>query len=850
MRLRPAFFSHVLELATFRMSASWGKMGLFLTCSILGCFLGHFLPRATFPALPEVFFLSGLGLAPFCVTCSSEERSNVFFLWESDLVRAFRFRSPSQRASPTFRFRGPTSEENRRFTLEMEAGERPHVIFLFLESFRAKNIGALGGSLGLSPSFDKWSKEGILFSQFHSNGLLTSSAMISSLFGILPMFHPSYLRSYLNLPLRGIPQILREQGYENGMILGGPGSFQSWERFFEMNDFQEIISKSDLITTFPDAESMSWGVHDEWIYKKALTWLGNRKNPAFLTLLTATCHHPWLLPNSWKGKVDDHPYFQTFSYADWALGQWLKALEKSGLMEKSLIFIFGDHGQELGERGEKSLVNRHLYQENIHVPLLLLAKGKLKKTLTCPEPCSQVDLLPTLLDLLNIGSTHHGMGESLLLKERSNPHFFLHPFQESFAAVRVGPWKCILNRTSGKQELYHLENDPEEKEDLRLFQPDLKLGLEEKILSKLRALNSLYATKSFAPRRIPGVIEKTGIGSSDFSAGARDLAKGKAAETREGPVDLRSAEQMSAANRLGSEDEKSESKPTPPPGSPETHRFWGEAPHQNRFFNHERYSLTYPPLHLDFSEKESLSETLLAELQEKGTRIRTLNLSHRVFVNDEFINRYSIFWPRLSRVDLSHCLLVSDKGVNRLIHSCSQLEEINLRGLDELTASIDAPSPHLRLLNLLQCKSLNPSSTICWLQKLGCLTDLGLNGENFSQSDWNRLAEALPPITVIFLENAMLLKPGAFLDLLAKNIYLKYITLENCPEITDECLIVLKNRELRSLCLTSCPRVSSRTLDALLDLPLQKIFLKDCPSIAPAAIERWRRKGTTLVCTS
>jgi hypothetical protein len=732
-------------------------------CSILGCFLGHFLPRATFPALSEVFFLSGLGLAPFCVTTLSEERSNVFFLWESDLVRAFRFRSTSQcNAYPTFRFNGPTSKENRRFTLEMEAGERPHVIFLFLESFRAKNIGALGGSFGLSPSFDKWSKEGILFSQFHSNGLLTSSAMISSLFGILPMFHPSYLRSYLTIPLRGIPQILREQGYENGMILGGPGSFQSWERFFEMNDFQEIICKSDLITTFPDAESMSWGVHDEWIYKKALSWLEHRKNPAFLTLLTATCHHPWLLPSSWKGKVDEHPYFQTFAYADWALGQWLEALEKSGLMEKSLIFIVGDHGQELGERGEKSLVNRHLYQENIHIPLLLLAKGKLNKTLTCPEPCSQVDLLSTVLDLLNIRSTHHGMGESLLLKERSNPHFFLHPFQESFAAVRVGPWKCILNRTSGKQELYHLENDPEEKEDLHLFQPNLALGLEEKILSKLRALNSLYTTKSFAPRR----------------------------------------------------------------------------------------SLTYPPLHLDFSKKESLSETLLAELQEKGDRIRTLNLSHRVFVNDEFISRYSIFWSRLSRVDLSHCLLVSDRGVNRLIHSCSKLEEINLRGLDELTASIDAPSPHLRLLNLLQCKSLNPSSTICWLQKLGCLTDLGLNGENFSQSDWNQLAEALPPITVLFLENAMLLKPGAFLDLLAKNIYLKYITLENCPEITDECLIVLKNRELRSLCLTSCPRVTSRTLDALLDLPLQKIFLKDCPSIAPAAIERWRRKGTTLVCSS
>ena len=78
---------------------------------------------------------------------------------------------------------------------------------------------------------------------------------------------------------------------------------------------------------------------------------------------------------------------------------------------------------------------------------------------------------------------------------------------------------------------------------------------------------------------IPGVIEKAEIGqggSSNFSTGARDIAKGKAAETREGPGDLRSAEQMSAANRLESEEEKYEAKPTP---------------NQSRFFNYERHTL-------------------------------------------------------------------------------------------------------------------------------------------------------------------------------------------------------------------------------------------------------------------
>ncbi len=95
-----------------------------------------------------------------------------------------------------------------------------------------------------------------------------------------------------------------------------------------------------------------------------------------------------------------------------------------------------------------------------------------------------------------------------------------------------------------------------------------------------------------------------------------DLAKGKAAETRKGPVDLRSAEQTSAANCLGSEDEKSESKPLPP-GSPKTHHFWGGASHQNRFFNHERYRLAkwnFTSLGKSYVDQTSLTDALNDEV--------------------------------------------------------------------------------------------------------------------------------------------------------------------------------------------------------------------------------------------
>lgn len=757
VRLQSGLLPLLFEISTFHESIPWKKIAFFFIYTTAGSLFMEFLPPISFPRNHMLALFAGIGLAPFFFSTPSTRDSNLFFLWESDLIRRFSFRRHPRIGYPILRSEKSTPDENRRFHIKMKEREKPHVIFLFLESFRAKNVGCLGCSLNLTPSFDKWSKEGILFSQFHSNGILTSYSMISSLFGIFPMFRSCYLHPYLSIPLRGIPQILRENGYENGMILGGPESFQSWERFFKVNDFQEVIGKKRILAEYPNAESTSWGVHDEWIYRKAHSWLESKSKPVFLTLLTATNHHPWSTPSSWHGPKSREDYHETFAYADWALGEWLKAMDESGLMEKSLIFIFGDHGQGMGERGARSLVNQHLYQENIHIPLLLLAKGRIEKPLCFSDPCSQVDLLPTILDLLRIESTHHGMGQSLVLKKRSKSQFFLHPFQESLIALREGTWKCILNLSSGKKELFNLEKDPKEGENLSAIHPALTKEMEKKAVAQLDLSNTLYATKGFTLPRI---------------------------------------------NKAS--------------------------------------------LDLDFSKTRFTKSTLL-KLKKKGPQINSLNFSHQLFVTDEFLSQHSNFWPYLSKIDLSHCVLVADAGINALLHSCKHLEEIHLHGLDELTGCVEASPKHLRILDLLHCKSLEAAPTIRWISKLDSLSTFGIDGENFREADWHHLFETLPHISLLFIQNGTHLKAEALSHLWIKNLSLYSIAFENCFELTDECFASLKNHNLQFLSLSSCPKVTGRTLNKLQDLSLRTLSIKNCPSIESSAIEYWQQKGIKIL---
>ena len=183
IRLRPALLSFFPDISTFHQSIPWKTHTFFIASTFLGWVIVQFLPQISFPNLLIAALFGLMGLFPFLFSHPTE-RSNLVFLWESDLITAIRrfaachFQRREYTTPPS---KTLTPEEKRRFHLKMKPGETPHVIFLFLESFRAKNVGSLGCPDSLSLAFDKWSKQGILFTQFHSNGLLTSTAMISSL---------------------------------------------------------------------------------------------------------------------------------------------------------------------------------------------------------------------------------------------------------------------------------------------------------------------------------------------------------------------------------------------------------------------------------------------------------------------------------------------------------------------------------------------------------------------------------------------------------------------------------------------------------------------------------------------
>ncbi len=173
------------------------------------------------------------------------------------------------------------------------------------------------------------------------------------------------------------------------------------------------------------------------------------------------------LPNAETFEHVRAVYDAQLYYADRGIGSILAWLSEFGFQDNTLIVVTSDHGQEFGEHG-KWAEHRQLYDELLRVPLIIEGPGVSPgKPLT--QLVSSIDIVPTVLALLGIPSPHTSRGTSLvpLLQNRSTAevHDALYATVQGDVAVRTRAWKWIKH-SDGRQELYHLSQDPKERENL------------------------------------------------------------------------------------------------------------------------------------------------------------------------------------------------------------------------------------------------------------------------------------------------------------------------------------------------------------------------------------------------
>jgi len=297
-----------------------------------------------------------------------------------------------------------------------------NVILITLDTTRADRMGFLGSKRGLTPNLDALANQGVVFSRAYSQVPLTAPSHATILTGTYPQFnHLQDMGDPLGKDLPYLPDILRQHGYRTAAFVGSqildPKSVAAsgFDRGFEVYD-AGFHSRAPGEDRYQSVERRA-GV----VVAHAVAWLNrSRHDPFFLWVHLYDPHDPYDPPAPFNAKYRDSPYDGEIAYADFEVGKLLAALRTRGLYDSTVIAVAADHGEAFGEHGEETH-GLFLYDETIHVPLLVKFAGGRSAPLLIDTRVGLVDLAPTILQAVGIKPPTTMQGTSLMELVSSDP---------------------------------------------------------------------------------------------------------------------------------------------------------------------------------------------------------------------------------------------------------------------------------------------------------------------------------------------------------------------------------------------------------------------------------------------
>lgn len=303
-----------------------------------------------------------------------------------------------------------------------------NVVIVLMESFMGDTVGALGGSSDLTPNYNKLAEEGVLFTNFFSNGNRSNRGILSVLTGFPSQYGKSILKKPVGQkPFVSLAQILKERGYSAHFMYGGDIEFDNMKGFFETNGITNFVSRDN----FPKKErTIKWGVPDDKLFDRAAEYLGTLKQPFFFEVFTLSNHAPFDIDENFKEFTEedypDYERYNAFKFADYSIGRFVNAV-KDKEWAKNTIFVFvADHGENRRKPIE-------IDWKKFSNPLVIWTPGGQLKHEIIDKAGSQLDLLPTIMGLLGGDYIHSAWGKDLLSEE--NKDGFAYVVENNFIGI-------------------------------------------------------------------------------------------------------------------------------------------------------------------------------------------------------------------------------------------------------------------------------------------------------------------------------------------------------------------------------------------------------------------------------
>ncbi len=386
-------------------------------------------------------------------------------------------------ASSPFSFRldtGSFQSAYRHGRLDVPQGRKYNIILYFFESTPYKYYDTQVHGKYVIESWHRLEKNSINFRRHYANYPLSANALLSVLASAYDLNSTEMaIQKYPDIRLTTLPEILKAKGYRTCLIHSGGLGYAGQHRFLKHRKFDSIIDYNQLINQQQYNQQVGWGVDERAMIKPGIEFIkkGGTK-PFFLVFMPVNPHHPYAIPDSSFKITGEMPegidyrkrnwlnYLNSLHYADFSLGRLVDELEREGLMDNTLFFLFADHGEAFYQHKMNYNHPLYLYEENVHIPFLIYNKKLFNSPRYHDGISRHIDILPTVLDLLGIARRKEHEGIPLLAPHREQCALLHTSWKDDYVGVVDGNWKYICRTADRMEELYDLGKDPDEKNNV------------------------------------------------------------------------------------------------------------------------------------------------------------------------------------------------------------------------------------------------------------------------------------------------------------------------------------------------------------------------------------------------
>ena len=379
------------------------------------------------------------------------------------------------------------------------AGPPTNVIIVSMDTTRFDHLGVGGHSLPTTPELDRLARESYVFTRAQSVIPLTGPAHATLMTGLYP--HASGAVRNTTAVRGDIPTLaeaLRADGFKTAAFVSGwtmRSALCGLHRGFDVYD-EEMSDRYKVVRIYRPAEQTT---------DRALKWLEARDNPRqpfFLFVHYFDAHDPYEERQPWSSdfltalwarrkSVDAKTarklssYDSEIAFTDRQLGRLIAALKDGNALESSWLIVLSDHGEAFGENGYYRH-GRRVHEPALHIPLVIRPPGGLREARWIDARVSQIDVLPSLLELLGHNPLPvQGTSMVPLFEGRDVPRppvrfetYNLWSLRRkklpSKLGVYDGTMKIVLNPRDDDFEVYDLARDPQEQTNVAPSHPGLE----------------------------------------------------------------------------------------------------------------------------------------------------------------------------------------------------------------------------------------------------------------------------------------------------------------------------------------------------------------------------------------